>query len=364
MYVAWRELVAARGRFALVGLVIALVALMATLLSGLAAGLVDDGISGLRQLPMTHLAMEPGSSATFSRSFLTPTQLGAWQRVPGVKASPIGVTFVNAKGGGHSVSIALFGVEPGTFLAPRPEAEAALAGPPGLVLSHEVEQQGVRVGDRLTIAGSGEVLPVVGFTYTGSYGHVPIAFTQLSTWQRVFYGDAAHGRYSAIALDIPSRTNSAALSGAATASGTQLLTKPEAYAGSPGFSGETQTMSMIRGFLLLISALVVGAFFTVWTVQRGRQIALLKALGASTGYVLRDALGQMAAVLLAATTVGSGVALALGAAVSKTSVPFHLEANPILVSDAALVSLGLIGCLIAVRRITAADPAAALRGTD
>ncbi len=44
-------------------------------------------------------------------------------------------------------------------------------------------------------------------------------------------------------------------------------------------------MTLIRGFLLVISALVVGAFFTVWTVQRTRQIGLLKALGAPTAYV-------------------------------------------------------------------------------
>lgn len=75
-------------------------------------------------------------------------------------------------------------------------------------------------------------------------------------------------------------------------------TKEDAYVGSPGYSGETSTMSLIENFLLLISALIVGAFFTVWTVQRASQIALLKALGASSSYVVRDALGQMAIVLV------------------------------------------------------------------
>ena len=84
MYVALRDLQAARGRFALVGLVIALVALMTTLLTGLAAGLVDDGVSGLRQLPMTQLAMEPSSGGTFSRSVLKEENLQPWQRVEGL----------------------------------------------------------------------------------------------------------------------------------------------------------------------------------------------------------------------------------------------------------------------------------------
>lgn len=362
MYVALRELWAARGRFALVGVVIGLVAMMATLLSGLAVGLVDDGISGLRALPLTHLAMEPGSAGNFSRSILTPDNLTPWENVPGVEASPIGVSFANAKGPrGESASIALFGVTPGTFLAPRQDAQTALDGPPGLVLSHELENQGFKVGDRLTIAGSEQTLPVLGFTYTGSYGHVPIAFTQLSTWQRTFYGASANGRFSAIALQAKAGTSFSAQNAAAQ---TETLTKTAAYAGSPGYSGETQTMNLIRGFLLAISAMVVGSFFTVWTIQRARQIALMKALGGTASYVLRDSLGQMAIVQIAATGIGTIAALGLGLAIEGSSVPFHLEATPVLETAGLLVLLGLLGCLIAIRRITKLDPAAALRAVD
>jgi len=367
MYVALRDLRAARGRFALVGLVIALVALMTTLLSGLAAGLVDDGISGLRRLPLTHLALEPDSGGTFSRSTLTATNLEPWQHVEGVEASPIGVSFVNAKGpDGQTVSLALFGVAENSFLAPRPDARQALAGGPGLVLSHELAAQGLHVGDELTVAGSETRLPVLGFTYTGSYGHVDIAFTQLATWQQVFYGGEAHGRFSAVALRTTGGSDqvTSALARANRAAGTETLTKTEAYAGSPGYVGETQTMNLIRGFLLVISALVVGSFFTVWTVQRTRQIALLKALGASTSYVLRDALGQMAVVLVVATSVGAGLAGLGGLAIQGSDVPFRLQLVPVLGAVALLVVLGLGGCLVAVRRITRVDPAGALRLVD
>jgi putative ABC transport system permease protein len=364
MYVALRDLRAARGRFALVGVVIALVALMTTLLSGLASGLVDDGISGLRQLPLTHLAMEPGSGGTFSRSVLTEKNLQPWENLSGVEASPVGVSFANAKDPeGQTVSLALFGVAENSFLAPRPEARAALSGPPGLVLSHDLEAAGIEVGDELTVAGSDVRLPVLGFTYTGSYGHVDIAFTQLATWQQLFYGDSARGRFSAIALHVPADAQGG-LSGADRAAGTETLTKTAAYAGSPGYSGETQTMTLIRGFLLAISALIVGAFFTVWTIQRTRPIALLKALGASTAYVVRDSLGQMALVLVAATTLGAGLAALLGLAVERTDVPFRLGLGPVLGAIGLLIAVGLVGCLVAVRRITRVDPAGALRQVD
>lgn len=366
MYVALRDLKVARGRFVLVGLVIALVALMTTLLSGLANGLVDDGISGLRRLPLTHLAFQHGAQSTFSRSTLTPADLAAWRDVPGVQASPMGVSFVNAKRpGGSTVDIALIGVPEGSFLAPRRDAERALAGEPGLVLSHTFADEGVKVGDELTVVGVDRPLPVLGFTYTGSYGHVDIGFTSLSTWQSLLYGDNAKGRFSAIALraDDSSALDSAQARAAAS-EGMEVVTKQQSYAGSPGYSGETQTMTMIRWFLLVISALVVGAFFIVWTMQRSRQIAVLKALGASRGYVVRDAVGQLAVVLLAAAAAGGVAAFGLGALVERTAVPFQLELAPALTALGLLVVFGLAGCLAGVRRVTSVDPSAALRTSD
>lgn len=362
MYVALRDLRAARGRFALVGLVIALIALLSTLLSGLAAGLVDDGISGLRRLPMTDLAMEPGSGGSFSRSTLTLENLTPWQHLPGVEASPLGVSFANAKrANGKRVSIALLGVPADSFLVTRPQVRDALADRAGLVLDRDLRAEGLRVGDRVTISGSDTKLPVLGFADTGSYGHVDIAFTQLSTWQQVFYGGAARGRVSAVALRID---DPAATVGMDTAAGTETLTKEASYAGAPGYLGETRTMSLIRDFLLVISSLVVGAFFVVWTVQRTRQIALLKALGASTGYVLRDALGQIAVVLVTAAALGAGIGWAGGLAIEGGAVPFRLQPGPVLLSMLLLVGLGLAGCLVAVRRITRVDPAGALRLVD
>ena len=235
-----------------------------------------------------------------------PDDLAAWRDVPGVEASPMGVSFVNAKRpGGSTVDIALIGVPEGSFLAPRPDAERALAGEPGSSSATPSRTTGVKVGDELTIVGVDRPLPVLGFTYAGSYGHVDIGFTSLSTWQSLLYGDNAKGRFSAIALRADDAASlDSAQARAAEATGMQVVTKKQSYAGSPGYTGETQTMTMIRWFLLVISALVVGAFFIVWTMQRSRQIAVLKALGASRAYVVRDAVGQLAVVLLVAAAVG------------------------------------------------------------
>ncbi len=359
MFLAWRDLRRSWRRFVLVGAVVALVAVLSTVLAGLADGLVRDGTSGLRALPYTHLAMSPGSEAVFSRSTVDQQAATTFAEVPGAEASPVGVSFVNAAAvdGGPSLDLALFGVPPGSFLADRPDAQAALAGPPGLVLSSTFADEGVEVGDEYRLGGSDVTLPVLGFTVAGSYGHVPIAFTTLSTWQSVNYGNDPRGRVSAIALALPAGTDTAAL---AEATDTDIITKARSYDGSPGFTAETMTMTLIRGFLLVISALIVGAFFTVLAVQRTRQTGLLKAMGASDAYVLRDGVGQMAVVVVAATAVGTGVGAVMVALLDRTAAPVELSVGSIVGSAALLVATGVVGSLVSFRRITTVEPAVAL----
>lgn len=368
MFLAWRDLRVARGRFVLVGVVIALVALLTTLLSGLASGLVDDGISGLRSLPLTHLALQPGAQHSFSRSSLDDTNLQPWRdaaATDGFEVAPLGASFFNARtSDGDTVDIALFGTPADSFLLPEGAAREALAGPPGLVLSEELgESAGLEVGDELTIVGPDVTLPILAFTDSGSYGHVEIAFSTLAEWQQLVYGSEAKGRFSAVAIRDTNGDAASQLAAIDERAGTVSETRESAYAGSPGYSAETATMSLISGFLLVISALIVAAFFTVWTIQRTRQIGLLKALGASNLYILRDALGQLAVVLVASTAVGAAVAIGLGQLVGS-DVPFSLEAGPILTSTITLVVLGMLGALVAIRRVTAVDPIISLAGAE
>lgn len=353
-----RELRRTWRRFTLVGLVVALVAVLSTVLSALATGLVTDGVSGLRALPFTHLAFQPGSQATFSRSTVTDDALRAWRQA-GVAASPLGMSFANAHAdnGGPSVDLALFGVPADSFLVEQPRARAALGGRPGIVLASELEDDDIAIGDRYTFGAAGVTLPVLGFTYAGSYGHAPIAFVSLDTWKSIAYGSGDQDRFSAIALDVGPGVDVAAVDRAA---GTETKTKTAAYDGSPGYTAETGTMTLIRTFLLVISALIVGSFFTVWTIQRTRQIGLLKALGASSAAVVVDLVAQLAVVLVVATAIGTAAGAALTALVAGGDVPIQLTLRSTVLTALLLAALGLAGSLVAVRRITGVEPAVAL----
>ncbi len=361
MFFALRDLRRSGRRFILVGTVIALVAMLSTVLVGLTEGLVEDGTSGLSSLPLDHLAMQEGSEAVFSRSTLEHEALERWREVDGAQASPIGVSFVNAAavGEGPNIDVALLGVPKDSFLVDSAETRASIAGGEGMVLSEEVKDEGVEVGDRFRFAGSQRELPVLGFTEGGSYGHVPIGYVDIGEWRELTYGDPRSDRFSAVALRLPEGSDTAP---AEAATGTELLTKEQAYDGSPGYKAEMSTMTLIRFFLLLISALVVGAFFTVLIVERKAQIGLMRAMGATGGYVVRDGVGQMAIVQIASTVAGCAAGVAIVLALEGGPVPVSLAMGSVVSAAALLILAGLVGTLISVRRVSRIEPGLALSG--
>lgn len=362
MFLALRDLRRGIRRFLLVGLVVTLIGTLSTVLAALADGLVRDGTSGLRELPLTNIAFQPNARSVFSRSTLDSKALDAWEKAPGVVASPLGMSFINADplGSGPDLDLAMFGIADDSFLLPDEGARAAMSQPGTLVLAEELREEGAKVGDRYRVTGADVDLRVVGFTFAGSYGHVPLAYTSLDTWRSIAYGSDPRGRFSAVAIKAEPGADLAATDRIA---GTETVTKKQSYDGSPGYSAETATMTLIRSFLVVIAALVVGAFFTVLTIQRTRQIGLLKAMGASNLYVLRDGLGQMAVVVVVGTLAGLLVGTGLVELLASGQAPVELTRSAILVTVGSMVGAGLLGSLVAFRRITSVEPAIAL-GTE
>ncbi|HRO31196.1 ABC transporter permease [Citricoccus sp.] len=385
MFLALRELAFARGRFSLMGLVIGLIAILMVLLSGLSSGLVNDGVSGLKSLPVSAFAFDEGTKTdnAFSRSVVDTDQLAAWRGQPDVaEAELMGTSIMNAvTDDGQQVDLTMFGVEPDGFLAPEAADGGALDGPAGIVVSESLRGEGIDLGTVITLDRINTELEVVGFTEgQATFGHVDIAYLPLATWQLIAAGQAPDGaaptdahlaaldfdQASVIALQGAEGSELAVGSAEAFAAGdaaatTTTLSLEESFNASPGYQAETMTLSMIQVFLYAIGALVVGAFFTVWTIQRGHELAVLRALGASAGYLLRDGLAQASILLVSFTALGVAAGVGLGSLMPE-GMPFALEAQPIAVASALTILLGLVGAAVAVLRVTRIEPISALGG--
>ncbi|MET9435011.1 ABC transporter permease [Streptomyces sp. NPDC006551] len=357
MFVAWRDLRFAKGRFTLMGTVIVLITLLVGLLSGLTAGLARENISAITGLPADRLAFAAppaGREVSFTNSTVTERQWREWSERPGVEsARPLGIRTLNAAAGDRTAAVSAFGTEPGAGLAP----ESGRLGPGRVVLSESA-------ADVLGVAAGGAVrlgplrATVVAVAGDASYSHTPVVWTSLDDWQKLGHDGTTSGEQATVVA--LTTTEGADLAAGDKAIGSEARTIDGALTAIGSYQAENGSLQLMRGFLFVISALVMGAFFTVWTIQRSGDVAVLKALGASTPYLLKDALGQAVLMLTAGTLLGTGLAVAVGALVSGGDVPFVLEPLTVLGPAAVTIGLGVLGAALSIRRITAVDPLTAL----
>ncbi|MEI5035091.1 FtsX-like permease family protein [Streptomyces sp. S1A(2023)] len=356
MFVAWRDLRFARGRFALMGSVVVLITLLVGLLSGLTAGLARENISAVTGLDADHLAFAAppdGQAESFSNSTVREDDWRAWAGRPGVQAAqPVGIRTLNATAAGErSAAVSAFGVEPDGTLGPEG------IGPGRVVLSEKAaEELDASAGDRISLGRTEREVAAV--ATDASYSHTPVVWTSLDDWQEIGHDGAGPAEQATvIAL---TTTGGADLAAGDAAAGTSTLTLDDSLTAIGSYQSENGSLQLMRGFLFAISALVIGAFFTVWTIQRSGDVAVLKALGASTPYLLRDALGQAVVMLALGTGLGTALAAGAGAVIGGGAVPFVLDAATVLVPAAVMIVLGALGAALSIRRITAVDPLTAL----
>jgi putative ABC transport system permease protein len=376
MFIALRDLAFAKGRFLLMGLVVVLIAFLTTLLSGLSAGLIKNNISGLMALPVTHIAFEYDDEPTYRATLVERSMWEGWEKKPGVRAmEPLGHTIFNARGANDEpLELALWGVRPGAWTEPRVSAGAQLGSRDnGVVISQILADKGVKIGDTITLDRVLTELEVIGITEEANIGHIPIVYAPLPKWQEATYGppggmppgekfpDVVYDYVSVIALQLDSGLDAAAIKAIDDELGTRTLRKvDDAYKASTGYIEEVRSVSMIQYSLILIAAVVIGAFFAIWTIQRTQEIGLVKALGASNGYLLRDSLGQAFLLLGVGTLVGLGAGLWIGQFFMKTGRPFMYVPETVAGAIVSLVVAGLVGGALSIRRITAVDPMIAL----
>ncbi|MDH6117583.1 ABC transporter permease [Kitasatospora sp. GAS204B] len=353
MFVALRDIRFASGRFALMGAAVTLITTLVVFLYGLTGGLAAAASSTVAGLPADRIVFgAPAGAAptvSFSSSTVSAEQQAGWSAGPGISAvEPFGLSMTRLTSDGPAASVSVLGVPGGLLPTLRsgaaPNDEQVAVGADTAAQNHLTVGQQVRIGPK--------TLTVSAITEPRSYAHAPTVWTTLPTWQ------ALSGQSRPTALAITTGTG-ADLSALDQAQNTKAVTVDDALTGIDGYAAEQGSLQLIQGFLFAVSALVVGAFFTVWTIQRKPDIAVLKAVGASSAYLVRDALAQAAVVLLAGALLG-GAAGAIGGAVASAGVPFDLSLASIAVPVVAMVLLGLLGAVLAVRRITAVDPIAAL----
>ncbi|MFW0112729.1 ABC transporter permease [Rothia sp. CCM 9416] len=362
MFVGWRDILFAKGRFTLIGATVTLITLLLVMLTGLTGGLGRQNTDALQKMGADRFIFASdtaGAKASFTDSSVTTSLTQQWQEEAD-RVTPVGFLTAKVEGKG-AAPMTLIATPQGSQLpastAPLHEGSEAADDQIVLPLS-QAHDLGAGVGD--TVSVNGTELTVTGIAEDTYYSHTPAGWITTSTWQKLTHQNPTTGP-DAVLGTVLAAQGASHVDATATATRTQALTTKQAFAALPAYSSEHGSLTTMQGFLYGISALVIVSFLTVWTIQRTRDIALMRALGASRAFLTRDALAQAGLILALGTLSGALAGWALGALVSGT-VPFQLSPLTVVGPAAGIWALGMGGALIALRRVATVDPMLALGG--
>jgi lipoprotein-releasing system permease protein len=132
---------------------------------------------------------------------------------------------------------------------------------------------------------------------------------------------------------------------------------------------QSASSTVIRFFVVLAVAIGITSVLVVSVVQRSREIGILRAMGASTGGVLRAFLVQGAVIGLLGSLLGcafgGGLALAFMrafAAPGGTALfPINLTPGLFATATGVAVGTGVLAAVFPARRAAHLDPAVAIR---
>jgi putative ABC transport system permease protein len=242
---------------------------------------------------------------------------------------------------------------------------------------------GFEVGDTVSILLAGPTLQatitgIAGYGDAGSFGGATAALFDLVTAQRIFGAENAFDTIDVVATPGVAAETIVERIAPVLPAGVEAVTGSSAAADLAGTIREG--LGFFTTFLLVFAfiALFVGSFiiqntFRIVVAQRTRELALLRAIGATGAQVTRIVVIESLVVGFFAAAIGlaAGIGLAVGLrtvfesfGASFPPTPIRIAPRTVLVSLGVGVAVTLVAALIPARKAAAVSPMAALQNVD
>jgi putative ABC transport system permease protein len=343
--VSLRDLQFRRRRFVVAIAGTSLVLGLTLVLSGVSSSFVNEAHRTVDAFHAETWIVPKGVKGPLITSATLSAELAAQvEAATGAHAVPVAVLHGAVEIDGKSRQINVMGVPPGSFALP-PLHDGRQAEHPGEVVVDTLVDK--EVGDTLQLTSA--TLKVVGRTNGLSYvAGAPTVYVTLADAQRGGFNGAPLAstilvdREVAVPEGYDALTNDQVL---------QDILKP--------LDSPRQTINMVLGLLWIVAAMIIGSVVYLSALDRVRDFAVFKAMGASDRAVLSGLLAQSVLLCGLAYLVGVVLSRVLGPV-----MPMAAEISGAAYAQLALVAavVAVVASLAAVRRALSVDPALAFGG--
>ena len=365
MSLALAEIRRAKLRFGLLISAVALLVFLILFQQTLSGSLLASFTAALENQSADVLVFNADARGSVEGSVVTPEQVRQVARVDGVqRAEPLGVSTVTVRADGDLVDTSLFGYELGGPGAPTTLSEGRLPQRDGEAVASDVDAaKGYAIGDSVHVVPGDVRITIVGLATDAQFSVQPTVYVSYPTFEQVSIAvnpDAPVVLPSLVAVQTAQGNEPAAvaLSIDASVEGVDASDRATAVANLPGVDSITQSFQLILLLAFIVVVLVTWVFFLILTVQKTQSLTLLRAVGASNGYLLRNLAIQVAIVTVMGIAIATGL-LYLATASSSTALQTTVDPMSVLTTGGLILVLALCASIGAMRRVARLDPFAA-----
>ncbi|MCI1218381.1 ABC transporter permease [Bifidobacterium crudilactis] len=408
MQLAWKEIRHSKGRYALILAVIVLVGYLSFFLTALSYGLAQANRTSVDAWDASSILLSDDANGNLVSSSVTRAEeskvLGTDADTENTAKSgtkdiePVSVlqavTKIKEYGStsGEGFNTVVLGVREDSTLIPQLVSGRNAADEKEAVASESLStKDGVQLGESVSVGRAGYTYKIVGFTKTAEYNTEPVIYVRNGT----FTLPSAYASMSSDASVTGATADSSSTATATSANTQQQSTRNAASASSddavvasglvirnasakvsvpdgmvsldmqsfinniPGYQAQVLTFALMIGFLVGVSALVVGIFIYILTMHKRHLFGVLKAQGYSNGFISRSILAQTLILSVIGTLIGLLLSL-LTIAVMPVTVPITVSTYWFAIISGVLVLFSLIGAAFSARAVSSIDAIEAL----
>lgn len=360
---AWKELIYGKRKFILIELLLILLMFMVLFLTGLAEGLGRAVTAGIDTMDAEYFLLDDSAEKLITVSNLKEEVYEDVRSMTSSSVTTLDIQrmYLIREGDTEKINVMYFAVEPGSFTEPSVMEGNSLSakGPEHpILLDDDFKLKGIAVGDTVYDSSTDLPLTVVGFTKDQMYGHVSIGFISTDTYTelRTKLNPMYQKSYHALVI----RDNDA---GGIRVDGAEVVKKEDVIKNIPSYTAEHTTITMIVWVLIIISAVIIGIFHYILTLQKRKQFGVMKALGMKSGTLAGVVVCEVGTLSVISAVVSLGLTFGMAAAMPET-MPFYLKPGNAVVVVLAFVVISIISSILSIVNISRIDPITAIGGGE
>lgn len=362
MKYAWKEIMFGKKKYILIELLLILLMFMVLFLSGLASGLGRAVSSSIDTMDADAFVVDDSAEQIITVSSVESRVLNELLE-KNADAQPLDIQrmYIVKNRDDEKLNITYFAITPGSFIEPETTEGTGLAESDAedpIILDDDFMLEGISLGDKVYDSSTDLEFTVTGFADDRMYGHTSVGYisTDSYTKLRKSLNPMYEPVYHAIAVRGDAEYDF-------KGNNLELVPKQEIIENIPSYSAEHITITMIVWLLVIISAVIIGIFNYILTLQKKKELGVMKAIGMRNSELVGMLISEVLIVSVIAAVFSLVLTFGMAAALPE-KMPFYLEVPGAVTVTVAFVLISVLGSLLSVIHILRIDPNIAIGGGE